>query len=210
MNTEWATIILTVVGGGLALWRYWSDQVWKKRKFAYDYAESIFANPAAMTALHMIDYGSGVIPKVVAEEYELADADRRWDQAEVVRALRAHDDDPANPASGLFTDKEFVIRELFDTCLSRFERLGHLMKDRAISTADYPSSLFYYVRVLEEGRATALGKQLDRYIVRYRFENTRYLFERLRDRSPKAAPALPPVTPAPELEGRATAGGQRD
>ncbi len=179
-NSDLLTISAGAVAGALALSRYWADQAWKKKQFAYDYANRVFEDRQAMAALHMIDWSNGDIPKDIAAEYDLDPDHRFWDQAEVARALRPHDEDPEDATLGGFSPKEYVIRELFDRCLAHFERLGHFLKSGIISRDDFPTSLAYYIHVTQEDRLQPLADQLARYLDRYGFENVRYLFRELR------------------------------
>ena len=89
-----------------------------------------------------------------------------------------HDDPQSNP---IFGPKEYVIRELFDACLARFERLGHFMKSGVISAKDFPTTLAYYPEIMAEGRSTNLWGPLERYMVRYKFDYACALFRELRE-----------------------------
>src|SRR4030095_5931965 len=133
LNKDMLTIVIAAIGGGLALLRYWRDRSWDKKQFAYDYAERVLDDQKTMTALRMLDWANGKIPGEVAKDYGLADDKREWTREEVAEALRQHDKVPVRP----FSPKEYVIRELFDACLARFERLGHFMESRVISAEDF-------------------------------------------------------------------------
>ena len=178
-HKEMLTILGALIGGGLALKRYWSDQSWRKKQFAYDYVQNVFSDGKAMTALRMLDWSSGSIPHEIAKEYELAADDRSWDQDDVAGALRPHDQDPSDPLLGGYSDKEYVIRELFDTCLAHFERLGHFMKSGVISKEDFPTTLSYYAQIMREPRLQPIHGPLRTYMKRYGFGNALYLFDKL-------------------------------
>jgi len=176
-NKEMLTILVAAIGGGTALFRFWRDRSWDKKQFAYDYAEKVFDDPRTMTALRMLDWGGGEIPADLALQFGLADAQRRWTSAEVCEALRVHDDPASKPG---FSQKEYVIRELFDACLARFERLGHFMKSGVISATDFPTTLAYYPQITAEGRLKDLWGPLERYMKRYKFDHACELFRQLR------------------------------
>ncbi len=180
-NKDMLTIGVAVCGGGLALLRYWRDQSWRKKQFAYDYAQNVFGDRKTMTALRMIDWSNGDIPKDIAKDYGLKEADREWTRAEVAKALRAHDApvDPADPAKGKFSRKEYVIRELFDACLAHFERLGHFMKSRVISAEDFPTTLAYYPQIMTDPRLQELRQPLRDYMTKYKFDYAGYVFDAL-------------------------------
>jgi len=177
-NKEMLTILVAAIGGGTALFRFWRDRSWDKKQFAYDYAERVFDDARTMTALRMLDWGGGEIPADLAQQFGLPDSDRGWTSAEVREALRVHDDPNANPAP--FSQKEYVIRELFDACLARFERLGHFMKSGVISGRDFPTTLAYYPQITAEGRLQQLWDPLQAYMVRYKFRYACALFRELR------------------------------
>jgi hypothetical protein len=182
-HKELLTIVLAAIGGAWALGRYWRDQSWKNKQFAYEYAESVFRDPRTMTALRMLDWSKGRIPKSLAEEYGLRD-NSTWTAEEVGLALRPHDpavgqtpeaspdespdsDDDATTQGGAkegrFSPKEFLIRELFDDCLARFERLGNFMKARVISKEDFRSTLAYYPKIMAEPRLNDIREPLRNY-----------------------------------------------
>jgi hypothetical protein len=182
------TLIAAAIGGTLALTRYWSDQAWKKKQFAYDYAQKVFDDRKAMTVLRMLDWTDGSIPQDIAKDYELDEDDRYWGQAEVVAALRVHDQDPDDPTLGGYSDKEYVIRELFDACLGHFERLGHFMKTGVITKSDFPTTLAYYAEIMNEARLEPIRAPLFRYMRRYSFDNACYVFEALGRAAPSRLP----------------------
>src|SRR5437868_2637385 len=177
-NKDLLSIAVAIIGGGLALLRYWRDQSWKKKQFAYDYAQNVFGDRKTMTALRMLDWSNGAIPEDIAKDYGLAEADRQWTRPEVARALRAHDD-PSDPTRGNFSSKEYVIRELFDACLAHFERLGHFMRSRVISVEDFPTTLAYYPQIMADRRLDQLRKPLRDYMTKYKFGHAGYVFDAL-------------------------------
>ncbi len=141
----------------------------------------MFGDRKTMTALRMIDWSNGDIPKDIAKDYGLKEADREWTRAEVAKALRAHDApvDPADPAKGKFSRKEYVIRELFDACLAHFERLGHFMQSRVISAEDFPTTLAYYPQIMTDPRLQELRQPLRDYMTKYKFDYAGYVFDAL-------------------------------
>ena len=177
-NKDMLTILGALAGGGFALQRYRSDQSWRKKEHAYDYAQRVFADPKAMTALRMLDWSSGTIPEDLAREFEVDADDRHWTQAEVAKALRLHDETP-DPGLGSFSAKEYAIRESFDACLAHFERLGHFMKSGVISKRDFPTTLAYYAKVVREPRLGDVQGPLRRYMLRYNFDHACYVFDKL-------------------------------
>jgi hypothetical protein len=185
-NKELLTIGGAAVGGGLALVRFWRDRSWDKKQFAYDYAERVFGDARTMTALRMLDWSNGSIPEELAKEYELV-GDRAWTQQQVADALRLHDD--ANAGARAFTHKEYVIRELFDACLARFERLGHFVDSGVISARDLPTTLAYYPQIMVEARLKVLREPLERYMKRYKFDHACTLFRQLAKIATKDGPA---------------------
>ena len=178
-NEAMVTIVAAGMGGGLALKRYWSDQSWQKKQFAYDYAQRVTDDCKAMTALRMLDWGSGTIPEVIATEYELLDDQRKWTADEVAKALRIHDRDAAGETGDNYSRKEYVIREVFDTCLAHFERLGHFLESGVLSRNDFPTTLGYYVEIMGEQRLATIRGPLFAYMKRYGFGHACYVFERL-------------------------------
>lgn len=186
-NKDLLTIAIAAVGGTLALIRYWKDQSWQKKQFAYDYAQKVFGEAKTMTALRMMDWRNGSIPKEIAAEYELAEADRKWTTDEVARALRVHDDPPTEE-QGRFSPKEYVIRELFDACLAHFERLGHFMKAGVISATDFPTTLAYYPEIMVEKRLDKLRGPLRAYMKRYKFDYACFLFDEIERYARTAGP----------------------
>lgn len=178
-HKDMLAILGALIGGGLALTRYWSDQAWKKKQFAYDYAERVLNDRKATAGLRMLDWGSGTIPEDIAKEYELLDEKRKWTAAEVATALRVHDRKAAGQVGDNFSRKEYVIRELFDVCLAHFERLGHFMKSGVISKGDFPTTLAYYAQIMREPRLAPIREPLFKYMERYGFGNACYVFEKL-------------------------------
>ena len=187
-NKDLLSIGFAIIGGGLALLR---DQSWRKKQFAYDYAQNVFGDRKTMTALRMIDWSNGDIPEDIAKDYGLKEADRQWTRAEVARALRAHDD-PSDPTKGKFSRKEYVIRELFDACLAHFERLGHFMKSRVISAEDFPTTLAYYPQIMADPRLKDLRQPLRDYMTKYKFGYAAYVFDALGSDAEAAAGASDP------------------
>ena len=73
-NEAMLTLLAGGAAGTFALTRYWSDQKWSKKQFAYDYAQRVFDDPKAMAALHMLDWTNGEFPDAIAAEYKLSPA----------------------------------------------------------------------------------------------------------------------------------------
>lgn len=179
-NKDMLAFVAGVIGGGLALYRYWRDQQWKKKQLAYDYAQGVLNDPKAMTALRMLDWANGAFPQAIAEEYELAPDQRHWDQDEVAAALRLHDVNPYDQGLGNYSPKEYAIRDLFDHTLAHFERLGHFMRARIIGRRDFPTTLAYYITLLDEPRLEPIRDRLMAYVERYDFDHAAYVIKRLR------------------------------
>ncbi|HVR90537.1 MAG TPA: hypothetical protein VHG29_05530 [Novosphingobium sp.] len=175
--------MLTLLGGGaagaFALTRYWADQRWTKKQFAFDYAQRVFDDPKAMTALRMLDWSNGEMPEGIAAEYGLDPAGRAWDAALVASALRVHDADPAKPQGEQYPPLEYAIRELFDVLLAHLERIGHFVKSGVLAIDDVPASLAYYARLMEEERSKDVWRPLQRYMLRYGYADALQLFERI-------------------------------
>ena len=199
------TFTLATLGGGLALWRYWDDQRWKKKQFAYDYAERMLADERALSALRMLDWTNGRFSQPIIAEFELGrDAQGQgdpleiyWDQGDVIRALRHHGPSAAEPFGAAFTSREYAIRSLFDHALSYFERLGEFVRTRVISQRDFPNTLAYYITLLDEDRLRDLRGPLLRYMETYRYTSTLYLFRRFLEKpDPVAESAELPAQPA--------------
>lgn len=178
-NKDFLTIMAGALGGGLALKRYWSDQTWRKRQFAYDYAQKVFDDPKSMMALRMLDWSNGEVPAELAKEYSLPETERSWNLGEVATALRLHDRNSEGTNGGEFSKKEYLIREIFDACLAHFDRLGNFVSSRILSISDFPTTLGYYVRILDEARLAPVRKPLLDYMARYGFDDAHRLFERL-------------------------------
>lgn len=183
-NKDMLTLLAGGVAGTFALTRYWSDQKWAKKQFAYDYAQRVFDDPKAMSALHMLDWSNGEFPDAIAAEYKLKPTELTWDQSIVVGALRVHD---LNPEGEQFDAREWAIRELFDACLAHFERLGHFVESGVLSAKDFPTTLAYYIRLMDEARMTEVWGPLHRYMKRYGFDDACRLFDRLLKEQKRAA-----------------------
>ncbi|MFM5885899.1 MAG: hypothetical protein ACKOQ3_11365 [Novosphingobium sp.] len=193
------TFLLAALGGGVALWRYWDDQRWKKKQFAYDYAERMLADERALSALRMLDWTNGRFSQPIIEEFELGPdkqgrgdpAETYWDQADVVRALRHHGPSASEPLGAAFSPREYAIRSLFDHALSYFERLGEFVRTRVISKRDFPNTLAYYITLLDEPRLADLRGPLLGYMETYRYTSTLLLFRRFLNDAPRASAQVP-------------------
>ena len=185
-NEQLLTISGAVVAGWFGFSRYRADEKWKKLQAAFDYAQRIFDDQKAMTALRMLDWDNGEFPAEIASEFKLAGPDMQWDRGVLIAALRVHDGDPGKPQGEQYDPREYAIRELFDVCLAHFERLGHFVRSGILSTRSFPTTLAYYARIMNEDRSRELSQALFRYMLRYDFDDAHALFERLAKR--EAAP----------------------
>jgi hypothetical protein len=176
--------LIAVVGGAIALWRYWNDQNWKRKQFAYDYAERMLADERALSALRMLDWTNGSFSKPIIEEFSLSDGtgenqsedETSWNQADVCWALRHHGPSQMEPDGALYPPREYAIRSLFDHALAYFERLGEFVRTGVITKQDFPNTLAYYITLLNEPRLAPLRGPLLNYAEQYRYTSTLYLF----------------------------------
>lgn len=176
--------LIAIVGGTIALWRYWNDQNWKRKQFAYDYAEKMLADERALSALRMLDWTNGSFSKPIIEEFSLIDGtdeiqfvnETSWSQADVILALRHHGPSELEPDGAQYPPREYAIRSLFDHALAYFERLGEFVRTGVIAKQDFPNTLAYYITLLDEPRLAPLRGPLLNYAEKYRYTSTLYLF----------------------------------
>lgn len=167
-------IVAGVGGGAFALWRHRGDESWKRRQFAFDYADAVFADPACQLAMNMIDwYGAeGVAPESLTG---VKGKPIRWSAGDVARALRIN-------AYG-FTPDEYIIRSAFDALLNRLERLSEFVRRGTLPANDFPSSLKYYLARARQ-RSDGLGEAFYIYLAHYQFGCTAWLAARIVEKQP--------------------------
>jgi len=169
-NKDLIGFILVVVGSAIALARYSYDKAWERNKFAHDYADQIYADPACRLAMDMIDWNHTDTPKVVPECLGVpAGCTIVWSDATVAHALRLH---------APFSPEEYLIRGAFDALLNRLDRVGFAVRLGLLIRAEFPTSLNYYFNRLEQRQL--LGSAFAAYAERYGFKHVPKLWPRLR------------------------------
>ncbi|MDX8501926.1 hypothetical protein RFM99_26375 [Mesorhizobium sp. VK4C] len=163
--TDWATVVLTAVGGVFVLYQYWRSNHEAGVRAAADELEKFNQDDSVRTALRIVDWHSGYIPYV----NEAGVRERRYfGTLDYHLALRPHvkkrsevdgyiltEDGYAMEASrnrkecnDLFSPLEHYVRDVFDAFLGRLERIDLLIDNGVISKEYFGEFFSYWLHVI--------------------------------------------------------------
>jgi hypothetical protein len=181
--TAWAedakdliTIVAGVGGGAFALYKFADEQRWKRKQFAFDYADAIFADPACQLAMNMIDWyaADAIAPPSLSGEDKYT---IKWKTGEVATALRSQ-------SNARYSDDEYIIRGAFDAFLNRLERLAEFVRSGTLDRRDFPTSLRYYLERAQQ-RSDGFAEAFQQYVEHYKFGCTAWLTRELVSKQPR-------------------------
>jgi len=201
LGHDWAEVIITMVGGTIALGQYRRNS---RRTKAIKAAEEmdLFLNDAAVqAAMHIIDWSGAhvvlrdqdgtLLPVTVTSQTLLLALRHHEVPRQGVEEYDAKQDtfvaQAGSNASFLFSPEERALRATFDTFLGRLERIESLIRSKVISPSDFYDYFSYWLSLMgeiepSEGEPRHFsGKKrraLWEYIRRYRYFGTIRLFRR--------------------------------
>ena len=157
-NREASALLVAIVGGGFALWRWTIDQRWRRVQYAYQLIREFMAKENTRKALMMLDTTNDI--ELFPEKEKPEDRFYRVDERLMINALRTFDEQKA------FGEPEFAIRMIFDEFFTDLSMFQHHIDAKLIRLNDVRPYLEYWIKSIN-GHGTVKGIQLAQQINKF-------------------------------------------
>jgi len=158
-DKELVALIVAMIGGGFALWRWTIDQRWKRVQYAYQLIQEFMAKDNTKKALMMLDTVNEIELFPDAEEVE--DRYHRVDEALIIKALRTFEEQT------LFKEDEFAIRMIFDEFFTDLSMFQHHIDAKLIRLSDIRPYLEYWIKSINgygTVKSIKLAQQINKFL----------------------------------------------